>query len=88
MKKTKNAFIEFLFPKIYSPKGKLELRDYLGGLKRAVITAIATPLIQALKTNTITTDWPVIVSVGSTAFVTFLIFSKMGGTKSTETKPE
>lgn len=88
MKKTKNAFIEFLFPKIYSPKGQLELRDYLGGLKRAVLGAIATPLIQGVTTGTIGTDWRVIAAGGLGAGLTFLLFSKMGGEKPTETKPE
>lgn len=79
MKKSKNPIIQFIFPKINSPKGQLELRDYLGGLKRAVLTAIATPLVQGIKSGTIATDWPVIGSAAATAFVTFLIFSKIGG---------
>lgn len=43
MKKVTNGLLLFLFPKINSPKGRLDLRDTVQGVLRGALTSAIAP---------------------------------------------
>ena len=89
MKKALEAIILFFFPKVKSPKGKLEARDWVLGLKKAALMPPLTAIYQSLEAGHVVIDFKAMGAMALSGGVLYILRCLTIGAKNeTETKPE
>jgi hypothetical protein len=75
--------ITFFFPKIYSPKGRMDIRDAILGLSRAGILSAITTSIESINAGSLVFNPHTIASSFMVGVLTYVLYSVKSGVKDT-----
>ena len=81
MKKVTNGFLLFFFPKINSPKGRIDLRDTIQGVLRGALASAIPVIIQSWNAGHLVLDWNAIAMAGITGALGYFGFAGFNGKK-------
>lgn len=79
MKKVTNGLLLFLFPKINSPKGRVDLRDTIQGVLRGALTSAIAVVFQSWSAGHFVLDWNTIAIAGVTGALGYFGFAVSNG---------
>lgn len=82
MKKITNGLLLFFFPKINSPKGRMDLRDTVQGVLRGALTSAIAVVFQSWNAGQFVLDWNTIAIAGITGALGYFGFAVSNGKKS------
>lgn len=73
MKKAFETIIFFFFPKVKSPKGKLEARDWVLGLRKAALMPPLTAIYQSWEAGHVVIDFKAMGAMAVTGGVLYIL---------------
>ena len=80
-KKVTSGLLLFFFPKINSPKGRIDLRDTIQGVLRGALTSAIAVVFQSLDAGHLVLDWKAIAIAGITGALGYFGFAGFNGKK-------